>query len=160
MRLTEWRTCRQPARMPIGGEFLMGKLATCKEIFRLFILLHDIKIFSSHWNILFASSSIRFFDFFVTVGLTGGQPVQTGTLWMVSLGQTMTPGCVTLRKLDAVSHKGCQINMRTATKRMFGVHLMAKDLACASARVTTWLEYIEEIATSCIVLRSLCVAKW
>ena len=30
---------------------------------------------------------------------------------------------MTLRKLDAVSHKGCQINMRTATNRMFGVHL-------------------------------------
>jgi len=46
---------------------------------------------------------------------------------MVSLGQTKTLGCITLRKLDAVSQKGCQINMPTATKRMFGVHLMAKD---------------------------------
>jgi len=56
---------------------------------------------------------------------------------MVSLGQTKTLGYITLRKLDAVNQKGCQMNMQTVTMRMFGVHLMAKDLACASARVST-----------------------
>ena len=42
----------------------MGKLATCKAIFRLLIVFYNIEIFSSHLNILFASSSTRFCYFF------------------------------------------------------------------------------------------------
>ena len=49
---------------------------------------------------------------------------------MVSLGQTKTLGYVTLRKLDAVSQKCCQMNMQTATMRMFGVHLIVLDSVC------------------------------
>jgi len=56
---------------------------------------------------------------------------------MVSLGQGITIGCITLRKLDAVSRKGCQINMLTATMRIFGAHLITTDLVGASARDTT-----------------------
>ena len=150
MLLTEWRTCQQPARRPIGGKFLMGKLATCEVIFKCF---RRIEISYSQLH-LFVSL------LFATVGLTRGQNVQTYTSWMVSLGQKLTFGfMITLMKLDAVSQKGCQKNMRTVTKRMFGVHLMAKDWACAT-RVSTWLEYIEEIVTSYTVLRSLCVAGW
>ena len=145
MLLTEWRTCQQPARRPIGGKFLMGKLATCEVIFKCF---RRIEISYSQLH-LFVSL------LFATVGLTRGQNVQTYTSWMVSLGQKLTFGfMITLMKLDAVSQKGCQKNMRTVTKRMFGVHLLAKDLACASARVTTWLEYIYQIVTGFTALKS------
>ena len=77
----------------------------------------------------------------------------------VFIGQETTLGCTTSKRLDVVSQKACQIDMRTAILKMFGVRLMVKDLASASERATIWLEYSGGIATSCTVLKSLNVVE-
>ena len=81
------------------------------------------------------------------------------TSWEVFIGQGKTLGCITSKRLDAVSRWGCQKNMQIAMMRMFGARLMVKDLASASERATTWLEYLEGNVTSCTVLRSLNVVE-
>ena len=97
--------------------------------------------------------------FFLTIAITSRQPVQMDTSWEVFIGQETTLGCTTSKRLDVVSQKACQIDMRTAILKMFGVRLMVKDLASAGERATIWLEYSEGIVTSCTVLRSLNVVE-
>ena len=148
--------CQHPARQPTGGEFLIGNLAKkflgslhsyVKKTIITF-LLHLCFYFLPHFPF-----------FYFTIALTSGQPVQMGILWEVFIGQGKTIGCITSKRLDAVSQRACQINMQTAIMRMFGVCLMVKDLASASERATIWLEYSEGNVTSCTVLKSLNVVE-
>ena len=98
--------------------------------------------------------------FFVIIGpiATNGQFVQRDTSCEVSSGQALTACCITLKRLIAVSIKGCQMNTPTAMTIMSGSHLTTKDLASAM-RVTTWLEYLEEPVTSCTVWSGSIVAE-
>ena len=56
------------------------------------------------------------------------------TSWEVFIGQGNTIGCITSKRLDAVSRWGCQKNMQIAMMRMFGARLMVKDLASAKRK--------------------------
>ena len=142
---------QHPARQPTGGEFLIGNLA--KKFLGSFIL--TLKRLIPFFKFLFSTT----FSFFLTIALTSGQPVLMDTSWEAFIGQETTLGCTTSKRLDVVSQKACQIDMRTAILKMFGVRLMVKDLASASERATIWLEYSEGIVTSCTVLRSLNVVE-
>ena len=148
--------CQHPARQPTGGEFLIGNLA--KKFLGSFhsYVKKTIITFCCIYVFIFY---LIFLFFYFAIALTRGQPVQMGILWEVFIGQGKTIGCITSKRLDAVSQRACQINMQTAIMRMFGVRLMVKDLASASERATIWLEYSEGNVTSCTVLKSLNVVE-
>lgn len=77
---------------------------------------------------------------------------------MVTLSKVFTGavafGCITSKKLNAVSRIHFQIDMSTAMTRISDLRLTTKALANARKRVTMSLESIEEAVTDSIVLRS------
>ena len=61
--------------------------------------------------------------------MTSGQPVQMDTSWEVFIGQETTLGCTTSKRLDVVSQKACQIDMRTAILNFFWGSFDGKGLS-------------------------------
>ena len=88
---------------------------------------------------------------FLNLEPTPGLSVQLATLSEDST-ELITLGCITLKRLNAVSQTLFQIGMKAAITRMLWHRSTREGLANARSKVTIWPGFTEEAVTSCFVL--------